>query len=71
MTFTTNRCEASQVLLEQGLWPRATEVEALGLEPVYERDVGLFGGGQAILRTPYGTLIGGSDGRKDGCAFGW
>jgi gamma-glutamyltranspeptidase/glutathione hydrolase len=30
-----------------------------------------FGGGQAIAREPDGTLWGGSDRRKDGCAQGW
>ena len=29
-----------------------------------------FGGGQAITRLPDGTLVGGSDRRKDGCALG-
>lgn len=30
-----------------------------------------FGGGQAIAREADGTLVGGSDRRKDGCAQGW
>ncbi len=30
-----------------------------------------FGGGQAIAREEDGTLVGGSDRRKDGCAQGW
>jgi len=65
------RVDPGQVRLEEGLWPQAATVSALGLEPVLERDVGTFGGGQAILRTEYGTLIGGSDSRKDGYAAGW
>ncbi|NNL67844.1 MAG: gamma-glutamyltransferase, partial [Myxococcales bacterium] len=36
-----------------------------------ETMVDLFGGGQAIARQPDGTLVGGSDSRKDGCAQGW
>ena len=50
---------------------RADEVSRLGLEPVLEPDIYLFGGGQSILRPPTGTLIGGSDSRKDGYAGGW
>lgn len=65
------RIEGERVLLEQGLWDRAAEIEAVGLEPVAEHDPYLFGGGQAILRTSHGTLIGGSDSRKDGYAAGW
>ena len=59
------------MVLEEGLWPRRAEIEALGLRPVHEQDTALFGGGQAILRTSHGTLIGGSDRRKDGYAAGW
>lgn len=65
------RLAGDRVLLEDGLWDRGDEVTALGLEPVAERDTYLFGGGQAIMRTPHGTLIGGSDSRKDGYAAGW
>ena len=65
------RVEGERVLLEQGLWDSAAMISELGLEPVRERAIGVFGGGQAIVRTPYGTLIGGSDGRKDGYAAGW
>jgi gamma-glutamyltranspeptidase len=65
------RIAGDRVLLEHGLWDRAEEVAALGLEPVAERNVYLFGGGQAIMRTAHGTLIGGSDSRKDGYAAGW
>ncbi len=65
------RVSGRRVLLESGLWDRADEVAAQGLEPVRESDTYLFGGGQAIMRTPAGTLIGGSDSRKDGHAGGW
>ncbi len=65
------RIGGTRVALERGLWDRGDEVKALGLEPVIEPDVYVFGGGQAILRNPSGTLIGGSDSRKDGYAAGW
>ncbi|HSC04097.1 MAG TPA: gamma-glutamyltransferase [Solirubrobacteraceae bacterium] len=65
------RVGGERVRLEYGLWDRAEEVSRLGLEPVLEPDLYLFGGGQAVLRTPEGTLIGGSDSRKDGYAGGW
>ena len=65
------RVEGTQVLLERGLWDRQEEVRALGLHPRCESDITLFGGGQAILLTPQGSLVGGSDSRKDGCAAGW
>jgi gamma-glutamyltranspeptidase/glutathione hydrolase len=64
------RLDGGDVLLEEGLWERAGEVEALGLRPVPTRDHGLFGGGQAILRRPEGGWIAGSDRRKDGRAAG-
>ncbi len=42
------------------------------LAPVTGRQRAIFGGGQVILRDPHtGTLIGGSDPRKDGLAIGW
>ena len=65
------RVEGERVLLEQGLWDRAAEIAALGLVPVAERERYPFGGGQVIARTPHGTLIGGSDSRKDGHAAGY
>jgi gamma-glutamyltranspeptidase/glutathione hydrolase len=65
------RVGGERVRLEYGLWDRADEVSRLGLEPVAEPDIYLFGGGQAILRNPEGTLTGGSDSRKDGYAGGW
>jgi gamma-glutamyltranspeptidase / glutathione hydrolase len=63
------RVDGGDVLLEEGLWERAGEIEALGLRPVPSRDHSLFGGGQAILRSDAGW-VGGSDRRKDGRAAG-
>jgi gamma-glutamyltranspeptidase/glutathione hydrolase len=65
------RVDGRAVALERGLWDAAATVAALGLEPILERDVAMFGGGQAIQRTDHGTLIGGSDSRKDGYAAGF
>jgi gamma-glutamyltranspeptidase/glutathione hydrolase len=65
------RLEGSRVLLEEGLWKEEADLAAHGLDAVPETDVTLFGGGQVVLRTPEGTLIGGSDSRKDGHAAGW
>ena len=64
------RVEGEDVLLEEGLWERAGELEALGLHPVATRDRSRFGGGQAIL-VEGDVLVGGSDGRKDGYAAGY
>jgi gamma-glutamyltranspeptidase/glutathione hydrolase len=64
------RIDGGDLLLEDGLWERAREVEALGLRPVPSRDHGRFGGGQAIVRRD-GDLVGGSDRRKDGAAAGF
>ena len=64
------RVDGDAVRLEEGLWDAAGEVAALGLAPVLETEISVFGGGQAILRTSFGTLIGGSDSRKDGYAAG-
>jgi len=64
------RVDGGSVLLEEGLWERAGEVEALGLEPVLSRDSYEFGGGQAIL-VEGDVLVGGSDPRKDGYAAGF
>ena len=64
------RVDRGEVLLEEGLWERAAEVEALGVRPVPSTDHRLFGGGQAILRSEAGW-VGGSDRRKDGRAAGF
>jgi gamma-glutamyltranspeptidase/glutathione hydrolase len=65
------RLDGDDVLLEEGLWERGGEVEALRLRPVQSSDHGRFGGGQAILRRPEGGWLGGSDRRKDGYAAGF
>jgi gamma-glutamyltranspeptidase/glutathione hydrolase len=64
------RVEGDEVTLEEPLWGRAADVEALGRRPVLSRDRLLFGGGQAILRQE-DVLLGGSDARKDGYAAGF
>ncbi len=63
------RLDGGNVLLEEGLWERAADVESLGLRAVPSRDRTRFGGGQAILVSD-GGLVGGSDRRKDGNAAG-
>jgi gamma-glutamyltranspeptidase / glutathione hydrolase len=63
------RVQGDTVLLEEGLWERAADVERLGLEPIPIRGHAPFGGGQVILRTATG-FVGGSDRRKDGYAAG-
>ena len=65
------RVDGDRVLLERGLWDQGPVVRGLGLAAgLRDGDRG-FGGGQAIMRTVHGTLIGGSDARKDGYAAGW
>ena len=63
------RVEGDRIHLEEGLWDRAEELEAVGIRTVQETDTALFGGGQAILITEQG-LVGGSDSRLDGYAAG-
>jgi gamma-glutamyltranspeptidase/glutathione hydrolase len=63
------RIEGTMLRLEQPLWDRADELAQLGMQVVEETERGLFGGGQAIIVRD-GTLFGGSDSRKDGCALG-
>ncbi|HEU4450705.1 MAG TPA: gamma-glutamyltransferase [Gaiellaceae bacterium] len=64
------RVQEAGVLLEEGLWERAREIEALGLSPLASREREPFGGGQAIL-VAGDALVGGSDARKDGYAAGF
>jgi gamma-glutamyltranspeptidase / glutathione hydrolase len=63
------RVDGSTLSLEQPLWDRADELARLGFQVVRETERGAFGGGQAIIVRD-GTLFGGSDARKDGCALG-
>ncbi len=63
------RIDGSIVRLEQPLWDRADELESRGFQVARETERSAFGGGQAIIRRD-GTLFGGSDARKDGCALG-
>ncbi len=64
------RVEGDRVLLEEGLWDRADDIAALGLEPVRSRETRAeFGCGQLIV--PAGDrLLGGADARGDGSALG-
>lgn len=64
------RIDGRSVRLEEGLWERAADLEALGLEVVASTDTWEFGGGQAIL-VEGDVLVGGSDARKDGYAAGF
>lgn len=59
------RIDPGVVLLEEGLWHRAGELEARGLRTQRSREVLSFGAGQVILRRD-GVLIGGTDPRADG-----
>jgi gamma-glutamyltranspeptidase/glutathione hydrolase len=63
------RVEDGAVRLEEGLWPRADELEEHGYRVVLDPESGGFGGGQAILADG-DALVGGSDPRKDGYAAG-
>ncbi len=64
------RIDGGTLKLERPLWDRAGEVEPLGFTVARDDDVSTFGGGQAIVLRE-GTLFGGSDPRKDGCALGY
>ena len=64
------RIDGATLSLEQPLWDRADELARLGFDPRQDTGRGAFGGGQAIIVRD-GTLFGGSDARKDGCALGF
>ncbi len=63
------RIDDRSLSLEEPLWERAGELADLGFRIRTHDDRGSFGGGQAIIARG-GTLFGGSDARKDGCALG-
>jgi gamma-glutamyltranspeptidase/glutathione hydrolase len=63
------RVDGDILELEEPLWERAPELEPLGLRIERSSDSLAFGGGQAII-VRNGSLFGGSDLRKDGCALG-
>ncbi len=64
------RIDGRTLNLEPPLWDKADELDGLGLTVRNATDRAPFGGGQAIIRRD-GTLFGGSDARKDGCALGY
>jgi gamma-glutamyltranspeptidase/glutathione hydrolase len=64
------RVDGPSVRLEEGLWDRAEELDSLGYATVRDADPFGFGGGQVIL-VDGGSLLGGSDARKDGYAAGY
>jgi gamma-glutamyltranspeptidase/glutathione hydrolase len=64
------RVEGGTVLLEEGLWERAVELEHLGVEVARHVNTFDFGAGQAI-QVHGDALLGGSDPRKDGIAAGY
>ncbi|MBV9604411.1 MAG: gamma-glutamyltransferase [Solirubrobacterales bacterium] len=63
------RIDGRTLHLEPPLWERADELAGLGYEVRRATERAPFGGGQAII-VRGGTLFGGSDARKDGCALG-
>jgi gamma-glutamyltranspeptidase / glutathione hydrolase len=63
------RIDGATISLEEPLWERADELAGLGLRVHRTSERSAFGGGQAIILRD-GTLFGGSDARKDGCALG-
>jgi gamma-glutamyltranspeptidase / glutathione hydrolase len=64
------RVDGTTIAIEQPLWDRADELARLGFRVDRDADRSAFGGGQAIILRD-GTLFGGSDARKDGCALGF
>jgi gamma-glutamyltranspeptidase/glutathione hydrolase len=63
------RVDGLDVHLEPGLWDQGDELAKSGFNPVLSDDIESFGGGQAIFCCE-GSLLGGSDARKDGYAAG-
>ncbi|MDZ7701370.1 MAG: gamma-glutamyltransferase [Halobacteriales archaeon] len=66
--------DGTRVALETGRLPdgAADALRERGHDVVTEAEFeGHFGGGQFIYRAPDGTLIGGSDPRRDGLAVGY
>jgi gamma-glutamyltranspeptidase len=57
------------VLLEEGLWPAADTLRAVGYEPALSRDWMRFGCGQ-VIQVEGDVLRGGADPRMDGYAAG-
>ena len=64
------RVDGAAVRLEEGLWPDAPTLEALGFNPVCSSDWTEFGCGQ-VAATYRDVLIGASDPRMDGYAAGF
>ena len=64
------RIDGATLSLEEPLWDRADELARLGFTIDTNAGRATFGGGQAIIVRD-GTLFGGSDARKDGCALGF
>ncbi len=64
------RIDGRTLNLEPPLWDRADEIRGLGYGVRRVTERAPFGGGQAIILRD-GTLFGGSDARKDGCALGF
>jgi gamma-glutamyltranspeptidase/glutathione hydrolase len=64
------RIDGRTLNLEPSLWDRASEIRGLGYDVRRITERAPFGGGQAIILRD-GTLFGGSDARKDGCALGF
>jgi gamma-glutamyltranspeptidase/glutathione hydrolase len=64
------RIDGRALSLEPPLWDRAGELADLGFDVRRDTSRAPFGGGQAIIVRD-GTLFGGSDARKDGCALGF
>jgi gamma-glutamyltranspeptidase/glutathione hydrolase len=64
------RIDGEVLSLEPPLWSEAAQLDGLGFRINRAADPAEFGGGQSIVCRG-GTLFGGSDARKDGCALGF